>query len=209
MHLLAMGVACAVFAAICLLHRRNRLLNNSIRQIQRFLPPLPEFTQRPSSWLAVRSARPETVRTVLPDRDEFFVSPRPNGWVIVTGPGLPCPSEDVDACFRFLTGISRRLGHLQFFYAEKFSRHHAWARIDDGYVTRAYAWAGETIWNQGRKTTAEMRLRMRCFDYGDNSELDFDAANESASSNLEKIPLLAARWSVDPARANISATHRD
>jgi len=36
------------------------------------------------------------------------------------------------------------------------------ARMDDGYVTRAYAWAGGTIWNQGAKSAAEMELKMKC-----------------------------------------------
>ncbi len=31
-----------------------------------------------------------------------------------------------------------------------------WARLDDGCVTRAYAWAGETVWNQGVKTLPEI-----------------------------------------------------
>jgi hypothetical protein len=115
----------------------------------------------------------------------------------------------VDACFLFLTGISRRLGHVQFFYAEKFSGHHAWARIDDGCVTRAYAWTGETVWNQGLKTRAEMGLRMKCFDYGDNSEMDFESVNESTAANLDKIPLLAARWSVDPAMVRRESSRLD
>ena len=33
---------------------------------------------------------------------EFFISPRVNGWIIVTGVAIPAPDEDVDECFRFL-----------------------------------------------------------------------------------------------------------
>lgn len=121
-----------------------------------------------------------------------------NGWVIVTGPGLPNPGEDVDACHLFLTALSRELGHVQFFHTEKFSAHHAWVRMDDGCVTRAYAWAGETIWNQGAKTLAESRLDMKCAGYGEEAGDDFLANQEKAAENVEKIPLLAARWGLDP-----------
>ena len=82
---------------------------------------------------------------------------------------------------------------------EKFSGHHAWARLDDGCVTRAYAWAGETIWNQGAKTAAEARSGHELSGYGEDAGgriLD-DEVNMS-SANVEKIPLLAARWSLDP-----------
>ncbi|HZL13817.1 MAG TPA: hypothetical protein VFC85_06695, partial [Verrucomicrobiae bacterium] len=124
---------------------------------------------------------------------------RVHGWVLVTGQDLPNPGDDVEVCFKFLVSTSRQLGHVQFFYMDKFSAHHAWARMDDGCVTRAYAWAGETIWNQGTKTMAEAGLGMKCFNYGDELELDLATANDHAITNVEKLPLLAARWSVDPA----------
>ncbi len=130
---------------------------------------------------------------------EFFISPRVNGWVIVTGLALPAPDDDVDACFLFLTALSRKLGHVQFFHAEKFTNHHAWARVDDGCVTRAYAWAGETVWNQGAKTIPEARLALKCFPYGDIS-----ATKEIAEMNFENVAALAARWSIDPASVDES-----
>ena len=61
-------------------------------------------------------------------------------------------------------------------------------------MTRAYAWAGETVWNQGAKTMPEAGLGLKCFAYGDHS-----ATNEAAEANSEKVSLLAARWSFDPA----------
>lgn len=198
-HFLALAIVCAIFVWMLVLHRRARALNPPFEQIQK--PPVsPSGSMpRPANWLAIRSTGPETVRATLKDKDDFFISPQVNGWVIVTGPGLPNPSDDVDACFHFLTALSRELGHVQFFYAEKFSRHHAWARMDDGCVTRAYAWTGETAWNQGATTVAETETGMKCFNYGENSDAEFQATNENAAANVEKIPLLAARWSVDPA----------
>ena len=140
----------------------------------------------------------ETVRAALDGRREFCISPRVNGWVIVTGPGLPEPSEDVDQCFHFLTVVSRRLGHVQFFHMEKHSGHHTWARLDGGRVIRAYSWAGRTHWNQGTLTPAEKALGMSCAGYGEDLKAGFWAAQENAWTNVQKIPLLAARWSLDP-----------
>src|SRR5277367_6815060 len=156
-HLLALAVACAIFGVILFLHRRAQK-TETVNPV----PPSILFQRipnnRPRTWAAIRAATPATVQRALglnrsmpcswsegmTGEHDFFISQRINGWVIVTGAGLPNPSDDVDGCFLFLIALSRKLGHVQFFHAENFSRHHAWARLDDGYVTRAYAWAGET-----------------------------------------------------------------
>jgi hypothetical protein len=130
----------------------------------------------------------------------FFIGPPVNGWIIVTGSGLPNPGCDVDDCFHFLTELSRKLGHVQFFQAERMLHQHAWMRVENGVVTRAYAWAGETVWNQGRKTAAETELSMKCFGYGEHPGATSWAAAEWTATNVAKVPLLAARWSLDPAR---------
>jgi hypothetical protein len=167
---------------------------------------------RPACWIAIRSVSPEAVKTALGlnhaapcswaegliGSHEFFVSPRLNGWVVVTGLGLPNPTEDVDATFLFLTGLSKELGHVQFFYASRLLHHHAWARLDDGCVTRAYAWAGETVWNEGPATRPELDTDMKMFGYGDHSATILDA-----EMNFEKVPALAARWSLDPAQVRL------
>jgi hypothetical protein len=197
-HFLALGVAVMVFLWMIFLQRRNRAAEAFHPSTGHILPLHATLAIRPATWLAVRSLGAGTVRAALADKNKFSISPRVNGWVIVTGSGLPNPAEDVDGCFRFLTAVSRKLGHVQFFHMEKFSAHHAWARMDDGCVTRAYAWAGETIWNQGAKTLAENGLGMKCFGYGEDSEAGFWTTCENAAANLEKIPLLAARWSLDP-----------
>jgi hypothetical protein len=198
-HFLALGVAVMVFLWVFFLHRRARALGQTLQQIQKFHPLAHGTAQRPATWLAVRSVEAERVRSALAGSGKFFISPRVNGWVVVTGPDLPNPGEDVDACHLFLTALSRELGHVQYFHAEKFSNHHAWARMDDGCVTRAYAWAGETVWDQGAKTLAENRLGMKCFGYGEHLDAAFWTLTENAVANVEKVPLLASRWSIDPA----------
>jgi hypothetical protein len=213
MHMIALGVGVMIFGWMIYLQSRAR------RELQQLSPFLnldpPSFSPpRPVSWLAVRSASPESVKDALglnraapcswteglAGGHEFFISPRVHGWVIVTGLGVPSPSEDVDACFIFLSTLSRKLGHVQFFYAEKFSRHHAWARLDDGCVTRAYAWAGETIWSQGVETLPEIEIGVKTFHYADPA-----AASLDGEVNFEKVPLLAARWSLDPAEVKLNS----
>jgi hypothetical protein len=196
-HFLALGVAVMVFGWMIFLQRRNRtaeLLHNSAGEIS----PGQTAAIRPSIWLTIYSADPQTIRALLPERNGFFIGPQINGWVIVSGSGLPTPGDDVDACYLFLTAMSRELGLVQFFHAETFSGHHAWARLDDGYVMRAYAWAGETIWNQGPKTLMEQYLGLNCLGYGEVSTPKFWATKEMALANVKKIPLLASVWSSDP-----------
>jgi hypothetical protein len=215
-HLLALAVAVMVFLWMMVLHRRARMAEQ--------LPPrkvsVPffesPFASRPSLWLAVRATDPKPVQAAvglnqptpcswtegMTGEREFFIGPPVNGWIIVTGSGLPNPSCDVDECFRFLVRISGQLGEVQLFHADRILHHHAWARAENGAVTRAYAWAGETIWNQGAKTPAEIELSMKCFGYGEDPNANSWAAVEWTAANVGKVALLATRWSLDPARIN-------
>jgi hypothetical protein len=210
-HGLALGMGIIFLSLIYAMHRRAYYLASAAGRSQKSFLFFPPFLPRPTTWLAVRSANPKAVQAALglnrstlgswPEGKvggrEFFISPQVHGWIIVTGPGLPNPGDDVDACFRFLTTLSRRLGHVQFFHANGILHHHAWARMDEGCVTRAYAWTGETVWTQGDKTLPEIELGLKCFGYGENP-----ASNESAEIDTRKVPLLAARWSLDPAEVN-------
>ncbi|MBU6411401.1 MAG: hypothetical protein KGR98_13530, partial [Verrucomicrobia bacterium] len=209
LHLLALGVLTAMFIGMFLLHRRAHRARQAVRgPVPHPLSP----PRRPGLWLAVRSSDRRSVQSALAagelapalraNPSRWRVAPPVNGWTMVTGPDLPNPSADVDDCFRFLLALSRRLGHVQFFYSENVLHHHAWARLDDGCVTRAYAWAGETIWNQGLKTIAEIQLELRCFQYGES--VGAWEASGAAAQNVERIPLLAARWSIDPCRTAAS-----
>jgi hypothetical protein len=124
------------------------------------------------------------------------VSPQISGWILVVGSGLPDPSEDVDICYHFLADLSRKLGHVQFFDTNRVLNHHAWSLMDKGDVFRAYAWGGETLWNQGAMTAAEKELEMTCYDYGVSSNLF--SSKDALTLNCEKVNQLASRWSVDP-----------
>ena len=216
MQMLALVVAVMVLLWVIALHRRARAAEE-LTQLKTIVPTFESaFASRPPLWMAVRATNPGTVQSALglnqptpcswkegmTGERNFFIGPPVNGWIIVTGSGLPNPSCDVDECFRFLARISGQLGQVQLFHADRILHHHAWARAEHGIVTRAYAWAGETIWNQGAKTPAETELSMKCFGYGEEPNANSWAAVEWTAANVGKVPLLATRWSLDPARVN-------
>ncbi len=168
----------------------------------------------PCRWLAIRGSDPLTVVAALDLHNpadcswaegmaeararKLFISPPIGEWVLVVGPGLPDPAEDVDRCFHLLTRLSRKLGEVQFFSLNRVLSHHAWARLETGRVRRAYAWAGQTLWNQGEMTRAENELVMKCFQYTETSQQTDFSRPAPVNFNAEKVPLLAARWSLDP-----------
>jgi len=187
------------------------------------LAPLDSIGRRPALWIAVHTPDAAGVFNALgldhpqpghwtqctPGSGRMFVSVPVNGWTLVCGDGIPDPSDDVDRCFRFLMNLSVALGHVQLFNASPILHDHAWARVESGRVIRAYAWAaGQTLWNQGAPTTAEQLLGLRCFGYGECTDPSDWRLRERVSENLVKIPLLAARWSLDPAELESVPSNR-
>jgi hypothetical protein len=169
------------------------------------------YFARPTSWLAVKASNIMAVQTAMglqktatsswPEDlrgGRVFIMPPVNGWVLVMGPGLPEPEDDIDECFRWIIGLSRKLGQVQYFSADPVVYHHAWVRAERGRIVRAYAWAGKTLWKQGLRTTAEKDLAFHCPDYCEPVE-NAGSHDDNVESNVEKVPMLAARWSVDPA----------
>ncbi len=168
--------------------------------------------QRPGCWLAVKSRSLSAVQNALEihnpkpcswfegmaSDEKLFIAPPVKGWVLVMGSGLPEPSDDVDACFRFVVALSRKLGKVQLFSANRVLQHHAWVKAERGRIVRAYAWAGKTLWQQGRRTTAENELNLRCFDYTEPVERPSFNQPEVTATNVDKVPMLASRWSLDP-----------
>jgi hypothetical protein len=165
-------------------------------------------------WLAIRHSHPYMVQAALrlhnpmpcsweeglnaAFEQKLFIAPPVAGWILVMGSNLPDPGDDVDRCFRFLCDLSRKLGHVQFFSVNRAVNHHAWVQADQGRIQRAYAWAGRALWNQGRMTRAEIDLGLKCYDYTDAPERTPFGQADPAAVNTERVPLLAARWSLDP-----------
>ncbi len=168
----------------------------------------------PSRWLALRGQSLQAVQSALavhnpracswsdalaaPFEPRLFISPPVRGWILVMGCDLPDPADDVDECFKFLTDLSRKFGEVQFFSRNRAVGHHSWARLENGVVIRAYAWAGETSWNQGTQSDAERALKLYCLPYTTNSETLGIPDRERLALNTERVVRLAAAWSVDP-----------
>jgi hypothetical protein len=70
-------------------------------------------------------------------------------------------------------------------------------RLENGKVSRAYAWAGKTLWNQGTASRAETDLGLKCFQYFESADRLFDQS-DTIINTVEKVSLLAGRWSLDP-----------
>lgn len=226
--LLFLALGCV--AAMTLLARRwaqsRRLTPDSTPETEFQDQSFPggQRTARPGCWLAIRTRNRSAVQAALGLRNprpclwseglsgerNLFIAPPVNGWTLVFGTGLPDPGDDVDAAFRFLRGLSRKLGHVQFFQADPLLQHHAWVLTESGRVVRAYAWAGATIWNQGVKTTAEIALGVKCFGYGETPAASDWTVADFLVANVEKVPLLARRWSLDPSEIDfrtLSSAH--
>lgn len=187
----------------------ERQFSNSFKDISITLPPA--LLKRPTQWLAVRSRNVHAVQVALglnnvqpctwleglAGDEKLFIAPPVKGWVLIIGSGLPDPADDADVCFRFLTGLSQKLGHVQYFQANRALGHHAWVRVESGRVMRGYAWAGKTLWNQGIATRPEAELGLRCFQYFESPDEIFEQSDLIAA-NVEKVSSLAGRWSLDP-----------
>jgi hypothetical protein len=222
MLVLGFALSCGVAIAILLSHRARRRplpvqfphhFSESAGYASLLSAHGASFVNRPSAWLAVKSRNLQTVQSALglhnakpcswleglAADEKLFIAPSVKGWIIVFGSGLPEPNDDVDVCFCFLLEMSRKLGRIQFFNASRILHHHAWIQADHGRIVRAYAWAGRTLWNQGKRTVAEQQLGLKCFDYSDPKQPFPFNMQEPINANVEKVPLLAARWSLDPA----------
>jgi hypothetical protein len=196
------------------------LIRNSKERPQKAapVPAAPEissaaFIRRPPCWLAIKSHNLTSVQSALGLQNvkpcswseglcgekKLFIAPPVKGWILVFGSGLPDSSDDIDLCYRFLLNLSRKLGQVQFFSANHVVQHHAWVRAEKGRVIRAYAWAGKTLWVQGKQTRIETALGLKCLDYEETPEPSFFGQPDGIQSNVDKVPLLAACWSLDPA----------
>ena len=209
---LFLGVLLVAGVFWALARREVRLMR--LRAPQPAWEPLPDFSL-PAQWLAIRSGNVAAVQQALglanPQQcswaegfsvshgQRLFIAPPVQGWILVVGPALPVPEDDIDRCFHFITRLSRQLGHVQFFSRNRALGHHAWVRAHTGRIERAYAWAGETLWNQGVMTPDEKTLGLRCQPYGQTVvELAYRDLDH-LTDNTENVPRLAARWSLDPA----------
>jgi hypothetical protein len=214
---LAVILGCAIVMLVLRFRHKHSFFQNRARvhslDLSGLIASPALFPNRPNIWVAIRSRdllsvqsalglsnpRPCSITQGLASEQKLFIAPPVHGWILVTGSGLPDPSDDVDACFRFQLTLSRKLGTVQFFCSNSVLGHHAWICMEGGRVVRAYAWAGKTLWNQGVRTRAELELGLKSFQYFESPDETISRDSDWISINTEKVPLLAARWSLDPA----------
>ena len=212
--LLVFVIAIGVLVGV-LLHRRITS-RHSAEEASAFnnKPESPLFFDNPRAWLAIKSDDPRQVQAALKlhhavacswsegleraAAENLFVSPPIAGWVLVFGTSLPEPGDDIDDFHAFIRNLSRQVGLVLYFSAQPVFYHHAWIKVLDGQVVRAYAWGDQTLWNQGDLTQAEHDLLLRTRPYGDPPADSLPRVREAARRNCDKVPQLAARWSIDP-----------
>lgn len=222
--LVSFGVVIGLATVFASLYRRHL---RSLRSAQRWMDPLTPLVGSsrmalalplPNRWLAIRSSNTAYLRELLIHGPEecprwsealvrageptVFVSPPLTGWTLVIGAALPDPASDIDRLYHYLTRVSRMVGEVQFFAADRVLNHHAWALLREGRVSRAYAWAGETLWNQGDATLDERLLGLVSREYGEMVEGPGICGGPSEQQNTERVLLLARRWSLDLGEAS-------
>lgn len=237
--LLLLGVVLALCLAAVLFVRRMTTKRQAMRALEEIPDSFynqPGFAEptgfhelpfnHPKTWLAIRNRNTAKVQEALGLRDTrpcswedglnnaescgIFVSPPIGGWTLAIGPSLPGPDHDIDSLFRFITSLSARLSHVQYFHADSALCRHAWAKSEYGRILRGFAWTDQTIWNQGKPTPAEVGLGMICPGYSEDIDShDGFGQPDFAMANVERVSALAARWSVDLGAVNPKALDRN
>jgi hypothetical protein len=211
---LCLGVVCVLLVAHFLRRGRKGGEYEPPALVARAGPgPARGVVLLPDRWVAVRAPLVRSVRQALglenvracpldaafhsPQQRDLFLTPPVNGWIMIFGPAVPDPATDVDAVYHFLRGLSLRLGAAQYFHVHPPTGAHAWAWARGGRVVRAFAWAGQVVWNEGPATREERQLGMACppMDPGDDPAAELAA---EVAANPDKVPRLAAAWGLDP-----------
>jgi hypothetical protein len=172
-------------------------------------------TQRVLRALGLEAAEPSGWQTgigIIYDRrhgeNRLFVSPPVNGWTFVVGHALPHPVGRgfVDKCTPLLLALGKEFIEVQYFFTFPPIDHHAWARVVDGRIVRAFAINDEGIfWNKGRPTKEEKTLGLKLFELRGVRGRKGDAGGELILYPTEEhVMRLAGRWSLDPTQLDKS-----
>lgn len=166
-------------------------------------------TRRVVDALGLQHAAPANWKTgigVVYDRrlsdDRLFVSPPVNGWTFVVGLSLPQPVGRgfVDKATPLLQRLGSEFIEVQYFMSYPAIDHHAWARLIDGKLVRAFAIGDEGIlWNHGKPSKEEQTLGLKLFELRGVRGRRGDAGGELILYPTEEhVMRLASRWSIDP-----------
>ncbi len=125
-----------------------------------------------------------TEETPNPSGTVGVYSPEP-GWTLAIGGGV-LPDAQSDGFVAFLKAVSIPLGELYYFANYRIVEHHAWAKVVNGEIVRAFAHTGESgeiSLDEGPLTPEEEALGPEALEFPDD----------------EMVFHLAQKWSVDPA----------
>jgi hypothetical protein len=140
---------------------------------------------------------------------KVFVSPALDNWVLVIGISLPDAggSRRKDSMTPLLVKLSAKFGEVQYFATHRVVDYHAWAKVIDQNIVRAYAYLGEsgsTLWNVGELTEEEKELGFSFFDESsEEAENDEYWEREDLSyPDEENVMDIAKKWSIDTSFEN-------
>lgn len=171
-----------------------------------------------NSWLAIRADESEAVIAALPvERFEpanwrtgiaaaygngAFVSPPIDGWVLVVSSEIPGLGTDSDPAGwgRALSPVAARFSELQYFTTHRVVDYHAWARFEQGELSRAYAWLGEqgeVLEDFGNPTDEEIELGFEAHPSQDDEEEGWRSETYREPRESD-VMYLAGLWSLDP-----------
>ena len=135
-----------------------------------------------------------------------FVTPPVNGWSFVVGLALPQPIGPlfVDKSTPLLLELGAEFIEVQYFLSYPQLDFHAWARVLDGKLIRAFAVTDEGVVQEAGKPTKEERsLGLKLFELRGVKGRKGDAGGELILHPTEEhVMRLAARWSLDPTVLN-------
>jgi hypothetical protein len=119
---------------------------------------------------------------------KVFVTPPVRGWVLLPSRHWLWQLDREPGCVvgAAVRALSKQLGVVQFFASHRVPELHLWAQATTGRLLRGYGYIGEigeTVWDEGNPTAAELEVG------------PFDADH---SPNEESVMQVAARWSVNP-----------
>ena len=178
----------------------------------------------PKTWIAIHSSQLINVEKTfgikdceridwdpidcLDQSEKIFIAPPTNGWTMVFGEPLKTHYCDIDDLFHFIRQISISYGTVQFFSVDPITGSHCWINSHNGKFLRAYAWDGNTLWNHGKVTEAERKLKMMILDYcspmPENEDGSFGHVNPNIYKNIDQIYALAGYWGVNPLSVDTS-----
>lgn len=142
--------------------------------------------------LGLKDPRESSWRSGLASSEGVFVTPPLDGWVCVIGYGMADGSlfEDSEKLERVLSLFDE----AQYFSSHRVVDYYAWARAENGVMTRCYAWcpdSGGAFLSFGEFTPEEEALGFDEFPQTEDEDWE-------SSPDEESVVKLAAAWGLDP-----------